>query len=164
VIAVVFGIILLTATYALVLASFHPWDLAIGATLSALLLGLFRRFLFGDRPARLGDLGSRLVAFVPFAVAVVRDILAGTWAVALVVLHMRPLVCPGIVTVPIEDRSPTGVAVAALVDTLSPGSVLVDVDWERGVMLIHVIDAREPDAIREKHRQFYHRYQKRVFP
>ena len=66
--------------------------------------------------------------------------------------------------IPVGDRTQTGVAVSALVATLSPGEVLVDVDRERGAMLIHVIDAGDPEATRRRHEDFYQRYQRRVFP
>jgi len=66
--------------------------------------------------------------------------------------------------VPIGERTTSGVAVSALTTTMSPGEVLVDIDWERGVMLIHVLDARDPDAVRARHLRFYERYQRRVFP
>ncbi len=158
------AIVLLTLTYALVLASFDPWDLLLGAGLSVALLLAFRSFVFGEGPARRSDLPGRLVAFVPFALAVVRDIIVGTWEVTLVALHLRRLVSPGIVAIPIGERTPTGVAVSALATTLSPGTFLVDVDEKRGVMLIHSINAGDPDAVREAHQEFYRRYQKRVFP
>jgi multisubunit Na+/H+ antiporter MnhE subunit len=158
------AIVLLTLTYALVLASFDPWDLLLGAGLSVALLLAFRSFVFGEGPARRSDLPGRLVAFVPFALAVVRDIIVGTWEVTLVTLHLRRLVSPGIVAIPIGERTPTGVAVSALATTLSPGTFLVDVDEKRGVMLIHSINAGDPDAVREAHQEFYRRYQKRVFP
>ncbi|CCF84740.1 Na+/H+ antiporter subunit E [Nitrolancea hollandica] len=48
--------------------------------------------------------------------------------------------------------------------TLAPGSVLVDVDWERGVMLFHLLDASDPDATRATVARFYERYQRAVFP
>jgi multisubunit Na+/H+ antiporter MnhE subunit len=105
-----------------------------------------------------------VVAFVPFAVAVARDVAVGTWEVALVTLHLRPLHNPGIVAIPIGERSPVGISVTALVMTLSPGEFLVDVDWEREVMLMHVIDATDPEAVRRTHEEFYSRYQKKVFP
>jgi len=84
--------------------------------------------------------------------------------VALVVLGRRPLDCPGIVAIPIEERTPIGVAVAALAFTLSPGDVLIDVDEEEQVMLIHVLDASDPEAVRARHRNFYERWQRRAFP
>lgn len=155
---------LLTLTYALVLGSFEPWDLAIGAVVSGALLYALRGFAFGARPARAGGFVERLVAFVPFAVATVWEIITGTWEVALVTLHLRPLESPGIVAIPIGERTPTGVAVSALATTLSPGSFLVDVDWERGVFLIHTVDASHPEAVRRHHEEFYRRYQRSVFP
>ena len=141
----------------------------IGACLSAALLFAFRRIAFETEsdagPTRgRSRLLRRVVAFVPFCLAVFRDILVGTWEVVLVVLHLRPLESSGIVAVPIGDRTPTGVAVWALVTGLPPGSFFVDVDRGRGVALIHVLDARDPEAIREQHQDFYRRYQRKVFP
>jgi multicomponent Na+:H+ antiporter subunit E len=164
------AILVLTLVYALALASFHPWDLLFGAGLSAALLFACRRFVFDadgtpPRPAppRLTLLG-RVVAFVPFAAVVFRNILVGNVEVTLVTLGLRPLLRPGIVAVPVGDRTPTGVAVWAVVTGLPPGSYFVDVDRERGVVLIHVLDARDPEAYREEQEDFYRRYQSKVFP
>lgn len=164
------AILVLTLVYALALASFHPWDLLFGAGLSAALLFASRRFVFdadgtASQPAgrRLTLLG-RVVAFVPFAAVVFRNILAGNVEVTLVTLGLRPLLRPGIVAVPVRDRTPTGVAVWAVVTGLPPGSYFVDVDRERGVVLIHVLDARDPEAYREEQEDFYRRYQSKVFP
>jgi multicomponent Na+:H+ antiporter subunit E len=164
------AILVLTLVYALALASFHPWDLLFGAGLSAALLFACGRFVFdadgtAPRPAyrRLTLLG-RVVAFVPFAAVVFRNILVGNVEVTLVTLGLRPLLRPGIVAVPVGDRTPTGVAVWAVVTGLPPGSYFVDVDRERGVVLIHVLDARDPEAYREEQEDFYRRYQSKVFP
>jgi len=157
------SLLLLTLVYALVLASFAPWDLALGATLSGALLLLARRTIFG-RLAPLPGLLGRVLAFGPFAAAVLKDAAVGTWQVTLVVLHLRPLERPGIVAVPIGDRTPVGVAVSALVTTISPGEFLVDVDWKKRVMLIHSINAADPEEVRRSHEDFYQRYQRRVFP
>jgi multicomponent Na+:H+ antiporter subunit E len=104
------------------------------------------------------------VAFVPFAFEVFREILRGTWEVSLVTLHLRPLAQPGIVAVPIADRTPSGVSAWAVVTGLPPGSFFVDVDEERGVALIHILDASDPEAFREEQEDFYRRYQSKVFP
>ena len=47
---------------------------------------------------------------------------------------------------------------------MAPGTFLVDVDWERGVFLIHILDASDPDAVRHHQEDFYQRYQRNVFP
>jgi multisubunit Na+/H+ antiporter MnhE subunit len=166
----VVAVLALTLVYALALASFHPWDLLFGAGLSAALLFASRRFVFAaegtaPRPDGRGlTLLGRVVAFVPFAAVVFRNIMVGNWEVTLVTLHLRPLVRPGIVAVPIDARTPAGVAVWAVITGLPPGSFFVDVDRERGVVLIHVLDARDPEAYRQQEEDFYRRYQSKVFP
>ena len=157
---------LLVLVYALALASRDPWALVMGAVIGGVLLAGSRQFLFGSRPRPIAGpgLGKRAVMLLPLAAVVVRDIVKGTWMVALVVLHLRPLAHPGIVAVPIAERTPLGVAVFGLLTTISPGSVLVDVDWEQHVMLFHVLDATDPDAVREDFQRFYRRFQRHVVP
>ena len=152
----------LTLLYAFALASFHPLDLLFGFVLSAALVFTSRRFVFGEGAGP--PFFRRVVAFFPFALAVFWEIVAGTWEVALVTLHLRPLRNPGIVEVPIGERTPSGVAAWAVVTGLPPGSFFVDVDRERDVVLIHLIDASDPDAFRRHQEEFYRRYQRKVFP
>lgn len=158
------AVALLTLVYALALASFDPLDLLFGAGLSAALVYLSRRFVFGEDPSGGPSLPGRAAAFVPFAFAVFKEILKGTWQVTLVTLHLRPLEEPGIVAVPLGERTPVGISAWAVVTGLPPGSFFVDIDRERGVALIHVIDASDPDAFREEQADFYRRYQSKVFP
>lgn len=153
-----------TLVYAFVLASFHPWDLVMGAALSGTFLYVFRVFLFGGNPKPSPGFLGKVAALPLFLAASVWDIVKGTAEVALIVLHLRPLERPGLVRVPIEGRTPTGLAVSATETTLSPGTYLVDVDWERGIWLIHALDAADPEAVRKDRHEFYERYQKRVFP
>ena len=154
----------LTLVYAFALASFDPLDLLFGAALSAALVFSSRRFVFEGVSDGGPSLPRRVVAFFPFALAVFKEILAGTWEVTLTTLHLRKLQRPGIVEVPIGERTTAGVAVWAVVTGLPPGSFFVDVDRERGVVLIHIIDASDPDGFRRQQEEFYRRYQRRVFP
>jgi multisubunit Na+/H+ antiporter MnhE subunit len=157
------AIALLTATYLLTLASAHPLDVALGTALAiTLVLGLRGRLV--PPAGRAGPMLRRFAAFPLLLVALLADIAVGTWDVALRVVHLRPLESPGIVQIPIGDRSPLGVAVTGLLVGLSPGSLLLDVDSEHRVMLFHVIDAHDPDAVRARIDTFYQRYQRRVWP
>ncbi len=157
-----FAVLFLTGIYVMVLASFHPWDLFFGVVVSGALVYGFRSFVFGGRPDPLTGLAGRAAAFFPFVAAVVWDVLKGTWEVALITLHIKPLVEPGVVKLPVGERTPTGVAVLGLVTTLSPGAFLIEANDE--FMLIHIIDASDPDAFREEREDFYQRYQRKVFP
>ena len=94
------AIVPLVAVYLIVLVSLDPWDIAMGAALGVGLILVFRRFLFVESSLSVASVLFRIVAFVPFALAVVRDITVGTWQVAAVVLGIRPLRHPGIVIVP----------------------------------------------------------------
>lgn len=157
-------VLALTLVYALALASFRPWDLVFGAVLSAVLVLESRRFVFGAVSDRGPSLLRRVLAFGPFAAAIFWAILVGTLEVTLFTLHLRPLRKSGIVAVPIGDRTPMGIAIWAIVTGLPPGSFFVDLDQERGVALIHILDARDPDAFRRHQAAFYRRYQSKVFP
>jgi multisubunit Na+/H+ antiporter MnhE subunit len=159
------SLVLLTLLWGLALSSFDPVDLLIGALLSAALLWFLRDFLFSEglrRPLR--GLPRRILGLIPYAVVVLLDVIRGTWEVSLVSVRLRPLRRPGIVAVPMGERSNTGVAVTALAMTLSPGSVLVDVDWDRRLLWFHFLDASDPDGLREQQQRMYDRWQRHVFP
>jgi multisubunit Na+/H+ antiporter MnhE subunit len=158
------SVVVLVAIYTLVLASLHPWDIVFGAVVAGGLLWGSRRFVFGPESRPVSRIPTHILGFFPFAVAVLVDIIRGTWSVVLTVLGLRRLDHPGIVMIPIGDRTPLGVTVSSLVTTLSPGAFLVDVDWDANVILLHVLDASDPDAVRDAHEQLYQRYQRRVFP
>jgi multisubunit Na+/H+ antiporter MnhE subunit len=162
------ALVLLTLVYVLALESFAPLDVLTGALLAVALLAGFRRLTASGQVAETRiaqpSLLRRIIAFVPFALVVLWDVLEGTWVMVRIVLHIHPLDPYGIVEVPIGERTPSGVAVTTLVTTLSPGSFLVDVDTERQVMLFHNIDAHDPEAIRARHEYIYQRYQRHVFP
>ena len=154
----------LTGVYLLTLASLDPLDALAGAFVAAATLALTRRLTLVGSGAGGRMLPGRILRFFPFALIVLRDVVAGTWAVTAVVLGVRELRRPGIVAVPVGQRSETGIVATAIAITLSPGEVFVDLDRERGLMLFHVLDARDPDAVRRRYEVFYERYQRGVFP
>jgi multicomponent Na+:H+ antiporter subunit E len=158
------AVVALTVVYALALASADPLDLAAGAALACLVLAGLWPFLSAGNGSRPPSLARRLAAFPRLALAVLADVVRGTWQVALVVTGLRPLRSPGIVRIPTGERSRGGVAATALMLTLAPGEFLVDIDWDDEAMLVHVLDASDPEAVRRRHATFYERYQRSVFP
>ena len=157
----------LTALYLATLASAHPLDIAAGVVIAVVALTISRPLLAATAtsPAPTQPSGwRRLLAAPGFALAVCREIVAGTLAVMGYSLGLRRIERPGIVGIPIGERSATGVAVSALVTTLSPGTTLVEVDEARGVMWLHVLDARDPEGVRAAHQRFYERHQRKLFP
>ncbi len=163
-ILVVVVLALLTAVYSMTLASLAWEDLALGFGLSAMLLYAFRGVLLpSPLPSAVLTLKA-IAAFPAFAFIAVIEIVKGSWQVALIVVGLRPLVNPGIVEIPIMERTPTAVGLSGLLWTLSPGSFLVEVKWDERVMLVHVIDASDPETIRAGYVRFYERYQRALVP
>lgn len=157
----VFG---LSAIYSMILQSIHPWDVVAGVIITVGTLILFRRHLRADTWGPLTNIGQKAGALLRLAGYLFIDTAQGVWTVSVIVLGLRPLDCSGIVAIPIGERTATGVTVTAWATTLSPGSVLIDVDWKQRVILFHFIDVTEPEKLRQKIQTFYERYQKPIFP
>ena len=156
----VLRLMLLSVVWLLTLGQLSVGDLLTGLLLSALLL-LLLGYRGTDQPASV--VMGRVLAFWPFVLVGLREILVATWNVAAIVLGRRPA-HPGYVEVPIGKRTPVGIAVTSWLTTLIPGSVLIDVQPEREVMIFHVLDASNPDAFGANIEHLYQRYQRKVFP
>jgi multisubunit Na+/H+ antiporter MnhE subunit len=144
--AVVIGT--LTAIFCLSLASFAWEDIVIGAILATVLVAVNRRYLL-SRNLPEGSYMARLVLALPRLLAyLVTDILKGSWQVASIVVGLRTLEHPGIVKIPLGNHSPASVGAASLLLTISPGSFLVDIDWDERSMLVHYMDASNPAQLR----------------
>jgi multicomponent K+:H+ antiporter subunit E len=73
---------------------------------------------------------------------VLAEVLRSNNAVARIILRPAGGDAPrsGFVRVPLEMRSPAGLAALACILTATPGTVWVDHDVEEGTMLLHVLD------------------------
>ena len=158
------AVITATAVYALALASINPWDLALGAILGLAIVILFRDFVFPET-SRTGGSWQRKILGVPaLVVATFVEIVRGTIHVAGVVLSPSRSRRAGFVDIPIGERTSSGLVVNGLLNTLSPGSVFIDVNPRAGTWRIHAIDASDPDQVREDIQRLYERYQRPVWP
>ncbi|RKG64012.1 cation transporter [Corallococcus sp. CA054B] len=154
----------LALLYALMVGSFHPVDLTLGAVLA---LGVMRLFPLAILPpvltAReqwrrtlyLPRFGWALVVLVTRSCVHVLKIIFGP---------MDRADLAGVVEVPMGERTPRGVQVSSWAMSLAPGTVLLELDWERRVMRMHALDASDPDKLIRQQDNFYQRYQRAVFP
>jgi multisubunit Na+/H+ antiporter MnhE subunit len=166
-IRVALAIAVLDAIYLLVVGSRAALDAAIGAVLAASVLVALRPYhrQASPRPRgrwHLARVPRAIIAIVELAGSSARDIVAGTVQVMHVVLGLSSASRAGVVTVPVSELTETEQAVSALVETLSPGSVVVDLDHRRQQMLLHVMDVTEADALRRRHREMWERYHARI--
>lgn len=151
-------------TYALTVASFAWEDLVFGIGLTAVLLALFHNVVLPKPlPSSIRVLKG-LLFFPIFVLAEIREVFTGTWLVATRVVGIHPLEHPGIVRIPIGERSPVSSGMAGFVITVTPGTFLLDVDEETNEMLIHAIDASDPEAVRDHYHWLFEHFERRVVP
>lgn len=131
----------------------HPWmagflllvwlflqrSLAPGTWLSGALLALGLSWAYGRLapPAvRVRHLPTLLRLFARVAADIVRS----NFAVARVVLGRRRRVHAGFVAIPLDLTDAHGLALLACIITSTPGTIWVEHDPQRNVLLIHVLD------------------------
>jgi multisubunit Na+/H+ antiporter MnhE subunit len=88
------------------------------------------------------------------------DVVSGTWRTALFCLGVPAK--PGFAEIPRGDRSPARVALWGVLTGEAPDEYPVDVDGERGVLIVHVLDSSDPDAVRARHARADERWQRKV--
>jgi multisubunit Na+/H+ antiporter MnhE subunit len=147
----------LAAVYLLVLTSLDPGDVAVGLAIGfAIALALRPR---GRRRAA-APLPSRLLSTAVVALSTSVEVVRGALRVARFCLGGAA--APGFVEIPRSGRSPASVALWGLLTGEAPDEVVVDADLERGVLVVHLVDASDPDAVRARHREAYERWQRKV--
>jgi multisubunit Na+/H+ antiporter MnhE subunit len=152
----------LTVIYLLVLTSLHPGDVLVGVVVAVVLVAAGRRIQPLGPPS--AEPATRRLAGVPGLIGgTLVELVRSTWRTALWCLNPRRSP-PGLVTVPIPPCPPTSAAAWGVRVGITPDTVVVEVDEERGRMVLHVIDARDPDAVRSDQLDSYRRHQRRVFP
>lgn len=145
----------LTAVFCLTVSSFAWENMVLGGLLATGLIALFRRQLL-PRHLPSGEYVVHIIVYSPvFLWMLLVDVVKGTWLVASIVCGLRPLEHPGIVRVPLGNHTKTSVGIVGLLVTISPGSFLVDIDWDDHVMLVHFMDASNPAKCRADVEKYY---------
>ena len=108
------------------------------ALLLALAIPLAARGLWPDRPR----LRRPVLAIILF-VRVVGDIIVANWQVARLVLGRTQRLRPGFMTVPLDVADPFVATLFGSIVSLTPGTVSIDIDRERGTLLVHGLDIED---------------------
>jgi len=89
----------------------------------------------------------RLDAIPRLSIAVLTDIVRSNFAVARIILGPRPRnLTSGFMTIPLDMRSPYGLATLACIITATPGTLWVHFNSATGYLTIHVLDLVDEDA------------------
>jgi multisubunit Na+/H+ antiporter MnhE subunit len=148
----------LMGIYLLVMTSAKPGDAAVGFALGLVLAVALRPRFPGRRPAP--PTPAALAAFGEVLAMTAVDLVRGSWRTARFCLRGGP--GPGFVEIPRDGRSRHGIAFWGVLTGEAPDEVPVDIDEERDVLIVHLVDASDPDAVRERHRRAYERAQRKV--
>lgn len=150
--------LLLMGIYLLVLTSLKPGDALVGFVLGVVLAIALRPRLAGRTPATPGLPG--LVALGPIVLSTAVEMARGSWRTARFCLGRGGR--PGFVEIPRDGRSRHAVALWGVLTGEAPDEVPVDVDEERDMLIVHLVDASDADAVRDRHRRAYERAQRKV--
>jgi multicomponent K+:H+ antiporter subunit E len=101
---------------------------------------------------------------VEFTLVVLWDIVVANIVVAKTILFTRNAsMHPAWVTIPLDLRSPEAITVLAGTITMTPGTVSSDIAADGRSLLVHCLNAPDPDAVREEIKHRYERRLKEIF-
>jgi multicomponent K+:H+ antiporter subunit E len=70
---------------------------------------------------------------------------------------------PAWIAIPLDLKSPEAITVLAGTITMTPGTVSADVSAEGHALLVHCLDASDPDAVRDEIKTRYEARLKEIF-
>lgn len=143
------------AVFCMVVGDFGWQNLIVGSVLVAGLMHIFRAQAL-PRPLPPVGLSLHILIYAPVLLYYLFvDIVRDSWLIIKITLGIESLRRPGIIKYPIPTKSRYGAAPVGYFITLSPGSFLVDIDWEENMLLVHVIDASDPEGLRRNAEKYY---------
>jgi len=129
--------------------SLLTWPLDFQHLIAGLMVAAFVAFITGDlfsrRPHHFGHI-TRYIWFCYYVPMFLWECLKANIDVALRVLNPKLPINPGIVKVKTTLKSDTGLTFLANSITLTPGTLCVDIDAEKGILYIHWIDVKTQDT------------------
>jgi len=146
----------LLTVYLLVLTSVAPGDILIGSVVAIAIVAATGP---GGVAPRAGWL-RWLVALTATLLLTASEIVLGT--IRTVRFCFGRNTSPGFVEIPRGERSRHAVALWGVLTGEAPDEYPVDVDEARDVLIVHVLDARAPAAIRARHARAFDRWQRNV--
>jgi multisubunit Na+/H+ antiporter MnhE subunit len=137
-------------------------SVAAGDVLIAIVLALSVAVGLGRRPRRgpAAPFPVRVRAATGMVLSTAAEVVRGTWRTARFCLGAPAR--PGFVEIPRGDRSAGRVALWGVLTGEAPDEYPVDVDDERGVLIVHLLDCSDPGAVRARHARADERWQRKV--
>lgn len=138
-------------------------DVSAGMVVFGVILGIIipraTAVWWPDRPQ-----GFRAGKMLGYCLIVIYDIIVANIQVAWIILtKSNGQLRPAWVEVPLDLRTPEAITLLAGTITLTPGTVSADLSNEGRSLLVHALDAPDPDAVRDEIKQRYEARLKEIF-
>lgn len=150
--------LLLTLTWLLLVNGYSLNSLVFGFGLGLVIPFVTQPF-WPDRPRLVKPL-----KIIEYILLVLYDIVVANVVVArIVVFKSNADRQPNWVTIPLDLRTPEAITALAGTITMTPGTLTADVSAEGHALLVHCLDAPDPDAVRDDIKQRYERRLMEIF-
>jgi len=101
---------------------------------------------------------------IGYVLLVIWDIIVANVQVAYIVLFKANAnIKPAWISIPLDLRTPEAITVLAGTITMTPGTVSSDLSADGRSLLVHCLDAPDPDAVRDDIKSRYERRLKEIF-
>ncbi|KZY54084.1 Na+/H+ antiporter subunit E [Sulfitobacter sp. KE29] len=150
--------LLLTAVWILLQNKFSAGMLVFGLILGVVIPILTARW-WTDRAQ-----GIRPLRTLAYVLLVIWDIVIANIQVAWIILtKSNASMSPAWVVVPLDLKEPEAITILMGTITLTPGTVSADLSDNGRYLLVHALDASDPDAVRDEIKDRYERRLKEIF-
>jgi multicomponent K+:H+ antiporter subunit E len=150
--------LLLTVAWLMLVNSVTAGTVILGLAFG-ILIPLLTSAYWPDRPKL-----RRPLKVVTYVLIVVWDICVANLVVARTILFRRNAdLRSNWITIPLDLSSPEAITVLAGTITMTPGTVSSDISACGRALLVHCLDAPDPDAVREDIKYRYERRLKEIF-
>lgn len=117
----------------------------IGFVMGFLLLALFQSVMGSANYVR------RVLAFFRFLAVFLREFVRANLAVAMTVLFgSRDSIHPNFITLDVEGMKRFEILILSYCITLTPGTTSVEVEDDFKTLIVHALDAKDPDKVRQQ--------------
>lgn len=121
------------------------FTLFTGVLASSSLLLYLRRYRLLEGSIDLRELVRAMNTLLKYLVVFTIVVLKEHIEVTKIIYSKRPAIKPGLVKIPLKLRNKKLVAFLALTITNTPGTIVVDVDWENWYIYVHCLDIKTED-------------------
>lgn len=150
--------LLLVIVWQMLVNKVTPGNLVLGLALG-IVIPLLTAPYWPDRPRLRNPL-----MIVEYLLVVLWDICKANVIVALIILFRRNADLKSTwIVVPLDLTSPEAITVLAGTITMTPGTVTSDLSACGRALLVHCLDAPDPDAVRDEIKTRYERRLKEIF-